>query len=218
MRRRLVRIAGYLSAGVVTAAVGLAVTVAALAGCTVTVEPPTDVADPVTVFLLDHDRHASLVLPTDQPGTYINYATGDWEYYALNNASAFNALAALLLPTDTGLGRRPIVCPPSLRQVVANTPVPTDEAFAIEVDRAKVRALRDDLDAVFEAADHEPVFNDAYDLTFVKHPQTYSLFRDSNRMVADWLETLDCRVSGIVVWSDWQVDRAQAYRAAGDPQ
>ena len=45
--------------------------------CTSTIIPPTEVDDPVRVVLLDHGRHASLVLPRADRGM-VRYTYGDW--------------------------------------------------------------------------------------------------------------------------------------------
>ena len=45
----------------------------------------------------------------------------------------------------------------------------------------------------------------AYDLVFVPHPDPYSMFHNSNRVVAGWLEQLGCRVEGTTLLSVWQL-------------
>ena len=48
-----------------------------VAGCTTVVVPPARVVEPAQVALLDHGRHASLVLETAEGGM-VRYPYGDW--------------------------------------------------------------------------------------------------------------------------------------------
>jgi len=50
-------------------------------GCTSTVIPPKRVTDPAAVFLTDYGRHSSLLLP-DREGRLVEYAFGDWDWFA----------------------------------------------------------------------------------------------------------------------------------------
>ena len=51
----------------------------------------------------------------------------------------------------------------------------------------------------------ERVDNAAYDLVFVPYPEPYSMFHNSNQVVAGWLEQLGCRVEGTTLLSVWQL-------------
>ena len=55
---------------------------ATLTGCVTVVRPPAAPADPVEVYLLDHGRTPSLVLPGGDGGS-TRWAYGDWRWYAL---------------------------------------------------------------------------------------------------------------------------------------
>jgi hypothetical protein len=76
-----------------------------LSGCTTVVVPPARVAEPARVALLDHGRHASLVLKTAESGM-VRYAYGDWDWYAQGTTGAIEGSAAVLWPTRAALGRR----------------------------------------------------------------------------------------------------------------
>src|SRR5687768_11373806 len=86
-------------------AIALAVLAFELSGCTTTIIPPPSPQHPTTVFLLDHGRTPSLVLPTDD-GQMTRYAYGDWTWYALAKTGVWEGFAALFLPTQGALGRK----------------------------------------------------------------------------------------------------------------
>ena len=49
-----------------------------VSGCAMTFRPPVYPENPVTVVVLDHGRHSSLVLPRGDGGS-VEYAYGEWE-------------------------------------------------------------------------------------------------------------------------------------------
>lgn len=181
------------------------VLVALLAGCAHGVEPPRDVAEPVPVFLLDHGRHSSIVLARGERA--VRYAYGEWAWYALDRTGPLRALDTLLLRSPAALGRRILPGPPTLEAVRAQVRVPIEQAWRIEVERARARALDDELTALFEADLDSRVDSPLYDLEFVHHPHPYSLGHSSNYVVADWLRTLGCRVDMRGPLSAWRVSR-----------
>ena len=70
--------------------------------CTTVIVPPVAPAEPGPVFLLDHGRHASLVLPRGDDGM-VRYSYGEWKYYAQVRTGIGEASAAVLWPTRAGL-------------------------------------------------------------------------------------------------------------------
>lgn len=187
------------------AAVALALA-ALLAGCAHTVEPPRNVVEPVPVFLLDHGRHASIVLPRGEGG--VRYAYGDWAWYALDRTGPLRALDTLLLRTPGTLGRRTLPGPPTLDAVRLQVRVPIEHAWRIEVERARARALDDALTARFAEGVARRVQSPLYDLEFVPDPAPYSIGHNSNHVVAEWLRALGCRVRMRGPWSAWRVSPA----------
>jgi hypothetical protein len=174
-----------------------------LAGCgTTVVTPPDAPADPLPVFLLDHGRHTSLVLPAPD-GTITRYAYGDWRFYAERETGLGRALAAILWPTEAALGRRDLPGPATAEAVRAQVRVYVQELHTLDVEAGRAFALRGKLDALFEEG---RVLEAPYvDLSFVAHPRRYTLRHNSNTVIADWLTELGAEVSRRPIWAGWRV-------------
>ncbi|MEF8793109.1 hypothetical protein [Thiohalorhabdus sp.] len=176
-----------------------------LMGCTTVLEEPAPEGEARPVFLLDHGRHATLVLVRPDGGL-VRYAYGDWAYYGCNRTGFGRAAAALLWPTRAGLGRRELAGPAAPEGVRSAVNVPIQALHTVVVARKRSAALQGRLDRVFWEADSTRHLNRWYDLVFVPHPDTYHLFRNSNRRVAAWLKELGVAVRGPAIWSSWRVD------------
>lgn len=173
-------------------------------GCTTTVQPPADPANPAPVFILDHGRHTSLVVSTPEGGL-VRYAYGDWRYYAERRTTFLRAVAALFWTTRGALGRRELEGPVTGEQVRNAVPLVIDSLYQLDVDRDRIEALRARLDAVFDAADRELYSPDTF-LIFVEHPRSYTLRHNSNRVIADWLQELGCEVRGQRLLARWRIE------------
>ncbi len=180
--------------------------VALASGCTSVIIPPVDPEDPVSVFVLDHGRHSSLVLP-DEDGGSIRYSYGDWDYYALNRTGLGSGLRALLWPTPAALGRQRLTEAADADNMHRLLRVTVVQSHELKVATAAVRKLRDELGSRFEAAADSLHYSAAYDVYFVHHAEPYTFGYNSNRMVARWLEQLGCTVIGRPVLSNWRIDR-----------
>lgn len=179
-----------------------------MGGCTTTtVVAPADVDDPATVYLLDHGRTSSLVLPAGDH--MVRYAYGDWRYYALRQRGLGRGAAALLWPTDATLGRKRMAAPATPQNIRERVRSGIEAMHAVGVSKARVEALRERLDATWEAGSDEAVVNVLNDLVFVPHPADYHTFHNSNHAVANWLEMLGAEVKGSAANSDWRVVRPQ---------
>jgi len=191
---------------------GLALLLAPMA-CTTTIRPPAAVEQPERVVLLDHGRHSSLVLP-DGRGGFIRYAYGDWTWYARSRTGVLEAIQALLLPSKAGLGRARFAGPLDAGTVDRRTGVVIEQSWTIRVEAARVRGLRSDLEATFEAGRKRAVENPRFGLTFAPHPSAYSYFQNSNHRAAAWLRELGCEVSGPAFAARWRVRGSEAAAAA----
>ena len=194
-RELLPRIVRALSVGMAAVAVG---------ACVTTVEPPLIAGDAVEVYLLDHGRTPSLVLPTGT-GELTRYAYGDWQWYALGEHGIAEGAAALLWPTPAALGRQALGGPREASTVQRQVFVEIEELHAIRVGRQQAAALAARLDALFARAIETLVQNDETGLAFVRHPEPYHFFHNSNPVVASWLRELDCRVRDWPLPARWRV-------------
>jgi hypothetical protein len=161
--------------------------------------PPTDPAAPVTAYVVDQGFHAGLVLP-DRNGGLIQYAYGDWNYFALNQQDLSDGLAALLIPTQGTLGRRRFSNVAELEQWVGD-----ETLLSLAVAGTKAVKLLDSLNARFNRHIDTHVENQVTGLTLVQDDLDYTLFHNSNHELVVWLEELDCRVEGFVLLSNFEV-------------
>jgi hypothetical protein len=167
------------------------------------VYPPPDVATPSQVGVLDHGRHSSLILQV--PDGMVRYSYGDWRWYALQETGPAEGIAALFWPTQAGLGRKQLPGPFSPTAVSREVRVPIEHALYVSVEARDAQLLVSRLDRIYGANLAERVDNATYDLVFVPYPEPYSMFHNSNQVVAGWLEQLGCRVEGTTLFSVWEL-------------
>jgi len=177
-------------------------------GCANVVVPPTSPVKPRAVYLLDHGRHASLVLPAAATGI-VRYSYGDWTYYALRETSMVETSSAALWSTQAALGRRALDNSADPAEVRRALKVGIEGLYEIVVDSDDVDQLRRRLDGLYRANHDTRIYNSVYDLEFVHHPQPYTLFHNSNRVIAEWLRELDCQVRGLLLFSNWKVKSSE---------
>jgi hypothetical protein len=170
--------------------------------CATTVVPPADPPDPVEVLLVDHGKHASLVMPRHD-GTRVQYAYGDWDYFALNKTGVGSTLSAALWPTQGALGRHEL--PRDRYSGDPSRHYSAEKIVSIMVSRKKVDALLSELDGIYEANIESKVRNDWLQLDLVHAPEKYTALHNSNGVAARWLEQLGCKVSGSRLFSSWNV-------------
>ncbi len=185
----------------------LLLSVSLLSGCAgvVTRPAPEAVADTRPVFLLDHGRHASLVL-TRADHSLVRYAHGDWTWYAEDRTGPLRAFSALLARSRSAIGRRelsPILDEEGLRRQI-RVEIRTLHQLAAAAE--KIDALDADLTRWFEDQAEMSLFNARFDLEFVPGPRPYTLFDNSNHVVAEWLEALGIAVRGNPVFGQWRLE------------
>ena len=175
------------------------------AACTTVVIPPAAPLEPRPVFLLDHGRHASVVLPASD-STLVRYSYGDWKYYAQRKTGVIEGSTAVLWPTRAALGRRELAGPPDAATVRQQVRVGIEHLHEVTAASDEIGRLRLYLDSIFEANIESHLYNSAYDLDFVHHPRSYWVLHSSNQVVARWLRELGCTVRGPALFSRWRLE------------
>jgi len=174
-------------------------------GCTGRVIQPVNLTEPVTLYLIDHGRHSSLVLPREDG--VVRYAYGEWEWYVKDRRGTLAGMSAMLWPTRGALGRKvfPGIGISPFPSRVA--PEGIEEVFALQAETTLVRRLEHDLDEIFDEGGKDMLHHSSYDLEFVPYPKPYWFGHQSNQVTAEWLRQLGFTVRGVAWFSDWQVER-----------
>lgn len=185
-----------------------ALLVALLTACTTTVTPPPAPRDPVTVYVADHGRHASILLPRPG-GELVEFSYGEWKWFALGKKSLWRTPAVLFWPTAAALGRRSWPANLSHPELAARMQLGTAEGtalHAIVVDHRRTASLLLLLEErhMRNRNARSTVLNDG--LVFTPDPSSFSLFYNCNSAVADWLERLGCEVSMAALKANYEIE------------
>jgi hypothetical protein len=172
-------------------------------GCTTTVAPPKYVRDPVTVAFTDYGRHTSLILPAER-GRWVEYAAGDWSFFALGHNQILVGVKALLGLGQWTIGRRYLNLSPEDPTCAEKLEVKRVVVFRAE--RASAEALRETLDALFNMHRDQMFYSTYSGLYHVTGNESYNLFHDCNRSTAEWLRLLGCDVSGLAITSNFDLE------------
>ncbi|RCV89474.1 hypothetical protein [Billgrantia montanilacus] len=183
-----------------------------MSGCTGRVMPPApaELSQPLDVYLLDHGRHASLVLPVEEGGM-VRYSYGEWRWYVEGRRHFLAGAAAMLVPTASALGRgvyEDVTGPGDFSRLAPEGLIRT---YPLRAEAWRVRALQRRLDAHF-SGEIEPVYSEEFGLHFVPHPRAYWAAHQSNLVVAGWLRQLDIDIQGIPWYSRWRIEPPQDAR------
>lgn len=173
----------------------------ALHGCTTLVVPPTQPVDPVSVMIVDYGRHSSLIFPSEEGGL-VEFAYGEWKWFALMQNQWHRLPAALFWPTQGTLGRRELAnhAAPELAHRIG-----AQHLFAIMVERTRMAAVRDSLEQQHASQIGQKVYNQTHQLTFVPDEHDYSAFHNCNHGTCEWLESLGCKVGWTALIANFQV-------------
>ena len=186
---------------------GAGVGVLLVSGCAARVTPPDShkLTQPADVYLLDHGRHASLVLPHEKGGV-ARYSYGDWRWYVEGEQRFWVGVTAMLWPTKAGLGRGLYPHADLPQDMESLAPEGLDEAYVLQAELQQVRLLQRQLDSHFaQQALFTPVYSATHGLDFVPYPRHYTAFHQSNLKVAQWLRALNMQVTGSPWLSNWKV-------------
>lgn len=171
-------------------------------GCSTQVKCPS-IPYGRNVALVDHGRHASLVLESEEG--MIRYSFGDWKYYALAEQGFWSGVRALFWPTRSGLGRRELAKPVTDQNVRKRMTVLAEHIFIFQLETERVRRFIEAQDKIYYDHQTSRIYNAPYDLYFVHHPESYSLINNSNYKVGQWLEEMGCTTDGWSFLSNWKV-------------
>lgn len=175
-----------------------------LGGCATYVVPPAAPPHPTAVYLCDYGVHSSLLLPTGH-GRFVEYEYGDWDYAVLNETNFFYILQALFFSKQPALGRRYLTARPG-----ETFPYPPNKPLDVQravVNGKRVAILVAQLNARYcKHLSTEYVNDEAnYKYTFVKDQRHYDLLNDCNRLTAQNLSDLGCKIEGVPILSNFIV-------------
>jgi len=159
----------------------------------------------VTVVVVDHGYHSSLLLPAPEGGS-VEYAFGEWAWFALNRDAWYHAFSTLCWPNRGALGRRLHAAPPA--QVARAGSLPCEEMLELEVERAKAGALQRRLEESFQGRIGTRVHNPLLGLDLVHGDDDYCFLVNCNHVLGRWLCELGCELGGTATFSSFRVERA----------
>ncbi len=189
-------------------------------GCTNTITIPQNLNQPQSVYILDYGRHSSLLIPTTQPTQhppqFIEYAYGEWNWYAHQKDGFFNTFPTLFWPTTGTLGRNTWTLTDPIQTQNTDDQISTAAAqhfqaetvFTIPVEASEVTYLLDNLNSRFtQDPEQTPIYNEDFKLYFIPEKKVkYTLFHNCNHEVVDWLRALGCTVQGNGTFADFKIN------------
>jgi hypothetical protein len=139
----------------------------------------------------------------DGDGHLVEYAWGDWDWFALDKTSLWNGLVALVCSHGAALGTRRIDASPydpDLSHVLE-----CEQLIHFNADRSRVAALLQSLHSRFERHIDTQVYSRAASLTFVRDDEHYSGWHNCNQVTAEWLRDLGCGIEGTPLTSKFKL-------------
>jgi hypothetical protein len=137
----------------------------------------------------------------------VEYAYGNWNYFALNEDDLCTGTFALCCPSQGTLGRRTFDV--AADRISMKTRIWCEELFELKVARADAEALRLKLEKRYDLHRETKVDNALNGLAFVKDDEDYLCWNNCNHVVAAWLEELGCEVSGCGCFADFRIESAE---------
>ena len=170
-------------------------------GCTAVIVPPaTGGRDVVPVIVADYGYHSTIIFPKSDGGM-MEYAYGDWTFFGLSQKSFATGFRALLGSEQAALGRRYLDRDP--RQAGLAEALGAKGLLRFDAPREKVQGMERVLDRRFSARLDSIIYSPIHHLYFVKDDSRYDAAHNCNHFTANWVESLGCRIEGVVLTSDF---------------
>jgi hypothetical protein len=174
------------------------------AGRANTIRLTEELEDIRSVYLVDLGRHTRLAFEASD-GDLVEYAYGEWRWYAKMQDQWWRAPAVMLWPTQGTLGRWEWPAPgatPRLLNAYDGLVV-----LELSAEARMVDSLVAELDRDFNQRSSELLRNTTYRLDFVPYHRSYWLFNNSNHAVKGWLQKLGFEVRGSGIFADWKYEK-----------
>jgi hypothetical protein len=180
-------------------------------GCQAVIVPPrVSPGEPsLPVFVADYGYHSSVIIPRSE-GLMVEYAYGDWTFFAKNQKSWKTTFDALFSSDQATLARRVLMRSPY--QAGLQEAVGANSVFRFEAPRDKVIRLDVELSRRFSRDLDSIIYTPAHDSYFVKDDERYGLGNNCNHLTARWLEQLGCKVEGVVFGSHFKLKEIEEPR------
>ncbi len=189
-----------------TLALILCIAIAQTACVGYTVRPPEIVADPAHVFVIDYGDTSRLWLPEDTGG-FTEWGYGDWRWYANDQTNLLYGIIVLTWPTSGTLGMHVRQTGPwgSDGVLLSDLAGYAQLVHEIDVERAKMEALRAELHERYESQRSTEIYNERRQMSFVKDQSSYWMGHQSTTVMAGWLREMGCKASGYSLRANYHV-------------
>ena len=180
-----------------------------LPGCAWTVRAPSNVADPVPVWITEYGKHCRVALPAG-PSKFTEYGFGEWHYYALEERDWISTLRAGAGLGSGAFSRRTLTSAPD--GTIGPRQTGGTRSERIEVERTQADSLRRELDARWQRNQGDVRIRHVDAVPVSRDPARYHLFENSNHATANWLRQLGCQVRGFPLMANFRVEERAGHR------
>ena len=180
-----------------------------LPGCAWTVRAPSNLADPVPVWITEYGRHCRVALPSG-PSKFTEYGFGEWHFYALEDRGILSTLRAATGFGSGAFSRREL--PPAPNGTIGPRQTGGTRSESVQIERSKADALRRELDARWQGNRGDVRIRQWDGVPVSRDPASYNLFDNSNHATARWLKQLGCEIRGVPLMANFRVEDKASHR------
>ena len=180
-----------------------------LPGCAWTVRAPSNVTDPVPVWITEYGRHCRVALPSG-PSKFTEYGFGEWHFYALEDRGILSTLRAATGFGSGAFSRRELT--PASDGTLGPRQTGGTRSESVQIERSKADALRRELDARWQGNRGDVRIRQWDGVPVSRDPASYNLFDNSNHATAHWLRRLGCEVRGFPLMANFRVEDKASHR------